>query len=306
MTSDHDAVQIGAGLTWRYVRIAVIALVVGLAASVVIESFDEGRVLTSISDYYYTPATSWFVGALFGVAVCMIVLRGNTATENVLLNVAGACAPVVALVPSACTAAPDDPCTASVENNIPALLILGAIGLVFAAVLAARPSTRLATDRRPAQHWAALCAATLIWLGTVVAYWVREGVFKESAHYVAAVVMFVCIFLVALSNAGGYRDHRQPPHPSHRCRWVLKNPYAYVAGLMVLTLLIITVIWVSNHFKHVLLAVEVDLIVLFGAFWAIQTHDLWELGLRPGQRESPVVATMKQRFAGTLGRHNAE
>src|SRR5438552_17398424 len=76
--------------TWRYLRLAMIALVVGLGVSL---AFERGKVhpgcfKTSISAYYYTPAHSWFVAALIGIAVCLVCLRGSTGTEDVLLNLA--------------------------------------------------------------------------------------------------------------------------------------------------------------------------------------------------------------------------
>ena len=55
---------------------------------------------TSISAYYYTPVHGVFIGALVAVGTCLICLRGNTDAEDILLNLAGMFAPVVALVPT--------------------------------------------------------------------------------------------------------------------------------------------------------------------------------------------------------------
>jgi hypothetical protein len=116
--------------------------------------------------------------------------------------------------------------------------------------------------------------------------------------------MFACIFLVALSNAGGYRDHKQVERSQRRYGWIVKNPYAYIAALMILSSLIILVTWIITRFGRVLFAIEVDLITLFGAFWVIQTKDLWDPGLRPRQRDSPVIAKVKQRVPLVFGRRS--
>ena len=93
----------------------------------------DGHVLTSISDYYYTPVRSLFVGALIGVAACMIALRGNTDTEDKLLNLRGMLAPAVAFIPTTpnpqCTPAPRQPCVVDIANNIGPLLAVGAVAL---------------------------------------------------------------------------------------------------------------------------------------------------------------------------------
>jgi hypothetical protein len=88
--------------TWRYLRLAMIALVVGLAAAVIYEVARRGGdcVQTSISAYYYTPARAIFIGALIAIGACLICLRGSRDWEDILLNVAGMLAPVVALVPT--------------------------------------------------------------------------------------------------------------------------------------------------------------------------------------------------------------
>ena len=87
--------------TWRYLRLAIVVMVVALGASVLYEHARTGTRCwqPSISSYYYTAAQSAVVGALVAIGVCLICLRGNTDWEDILLNVAGACAPVAALSP---------------------------------------------------------------------------------------------------------------------------------------------------------------------------------------------------------------
>lgn len=51
----------------------------------------------SISSYYFSGARTVFVGALCAVGICLMVYRGNTNTENVLLDYYGFMAFVVAI-----------------------------------------------------------------------------------------------------------------------------------------------------------------------------------------------------------------
>lgn len=270
----------GAIKTWRYVRLAMLAVVVGLAASVVSERSKESGWRTSISDYYYTALRGWLIAALIGVAVCMICLRGSTNVEDVLLNLAGLFAPVVAFVPTPdhahCWPPPNGGphCGANiaggVTNNITALLVVGALALVGALILVAQNPTKPAVI--------ALLLATVIAVAALLVFLLARNTFYGYGHYAGAVPMFVCIFLVAISNTRGYKRHRSASS--------LKNPYALIAGLMVASLVTILIAWGISHTRYVVLLVEADLLILFGAFWIVQTADLWNWGLRPGGKST--------------------
>jgi hypothetical protein len=75
----------------------VLAIFIGVGFE---RSKAPGCFQTSISAYYYTPVHGIFIGALVAVGTCLICLRGNTDAEDILLNLAGMFAPVVALVPT--------------------------------------------------------------------------------------------------------------------------------------------------------------------------------------------------------------
>jgi hypothetical protein len=87
--------------SYRYLRTAMVGVLLCLGVSVLYETVRQGFVLSSISAYYYTPAQGVFVGALAAIGVCMIALQGTTQAEDVLLNIGGMFAPVVAFVPTA-------------------------------------------------------------------------------------------------------------------------------------------------------------------------------------------------------------
>jgi hypothetical protein len=54
----------------------------------------------SMSDYYHGPLRNWFVGVLFAISVMLVAYKGYRPAENVALNIAGACAVLVALFPN--------------------------------------------------------------------------------------------------------------------------------------------------------------------------------------------------------------
>ncbi|MDP3893133.1 MAG: hypothetical protein Q8Q44_18005 [Nocardioides sp.] len=270
-TSRHDSLK-----TYRYLRIALVVLVVGLAASVVVEWLGTGPecLQVSISAYYYTPAQGMFVGALVAIGACLVILQGNTEWEDSLLNVAGMLAPVVAFVPTPyqenCYSAPvnADTQAANVANNIAALLVVAALGLAVAAVLGVRsrrPWTRLQRN-----GWLATVAAVS---GTAALFHLDRSLFLDVGHYAAAVVMFGCIIVVVVLNALAYErvTHSRMD----------RNPYAVVAVLMVVLPLVMGGVHLAVGWEHVVLWVEATLILLFAVFWVVQTRELWGAGIRP-------------------------
>lgn len=97
---------------------------------------------STISAYYYSPVRSVFVGVLVGAAFSLVAIRGRRGAENALLDLAGMLLPLVAIVPTPVEGTSDAPCLrgvryipeeflAGVEVGVAALLILGAVGLVF-------------------------------------------------------------------------------------------------------------------------------------------------------------------------------
>ena len=133
--------------SYRYLRLVMVGLVVLLAASVLIELQQTGFGCwrTSISSYYWTPVRGVFVGALVAIGTCLIVLKGNTPVEDVLLNVAGALAPIVAFVPildpKECQSTPwaaSADGRANIFNNVGAFLLAGLVAVAVAWWVARR------------------------------------------------------------------------------------------------------------------------------------------------------------------------
>ncbi|MGL5930548.1 MAG: hypothetical protein ACRCY8_16580, partial [Dermatophilaceae bacterium] len=192
--------------TYRYLRLAIVALLMLLGVSVVLEWWATGRacVQGSISEYLYTPVDSVFVGVVVAVGVCLVALQGSTRGEDVLLNVAGMLAPAVAFVPtqpvgecrSVPLVRPDIP--SSVANNVGALLVVGiAVAVVVIAVALHEAG---AAGLRRADRLGVLVAVGVIGAGAVWFYADRES-FLRQAHEAAAVPMFAAVIGVVWLNA---------------------------------------------------------------------------------------------------------
>jgi hypothetical protein len=267
--------QLFAITTWRYLRLAMVVLLLGLGVSIAYEHWQVlgGCVQPSISAYYYTPARGYFAGALISIGVCLFCLKGNTEREDVLLNLAGMLAPFVALVPT-----PDQGSCAtllvkthdrdvSVANNVRALLAVELIALVLLAVSARRAHERASRTSRVGYG-----VAVVVLVAAGLVFYLDRHAFVQGAHTTAASLMFACIVAVACSNALGYRQRPDAP-------W-RRNPYWTIAGAMLASLIVVFPIKWTTHWDHWLLVLEGLLIGLFALFWGIQTKELWREGLR--------------------------
>jgi FtsH-binding integral membrane protein len=269
--------------TYRYLRLAMVLLVVMLGVSVALEWWATGRrcFQDSISAYYFTPVQAVFVGTLTAIGVCMVVIKGNTEWEDILLNLGGMLLPVVALVPEPeegqCRSVPQllQDVPAKVANNVGALLVTGVLALAVVVTIVLRSSS--AAERSRAHlTGTAVAAATL--LAGIVWFTLDRPSFIEGAHYVAAVGMFACIVVVVVLNARGFRlAHHEAARPTRR---QFVNRYAVIAVLMVVSAAGMGLYAVLFGWEHWLLWVEGTLITLFAAFWLSQTEELWHQGLR--------------------------
>lgn len=260
--------QVYAIKTWRYLRLAMIALVIGLGSAVIYEVARRGGdcVQTSISAYYYTHAQAIFVAALVAIGTCLICLRGSTDIEDVLLNVAGMLAPVVALVPTpgagACASLPGlprDP-TPNIENNVTALLVMGLMAFIVLTALSWRRP-------QPTLVRIGYAAALALWVGAGAVFLAARPTLVAHGHDAAAYTMFGCIILVAWINALSFKRKQGDPNA--------RNRYSLVALLM---LSVIPLLLFGG--KYSVLLTEIDAIALFAVFWAIQTEELWGQGVR--------------------------
>jgi hypothetical protein len=278
--------------SYRYVRIAMVALLIGLGVSVIYQTAQQGwHLLSSVSAYYYTPAQSLFVGALIGLGACMIALRGTTDPEDVLLNIGGMFAAVVAIVPTArgkdfrtaarlCESATDElpdgvDCLsvqaleaagrANVENNMFALLVLGGLGILATLVIVLRE--RGSGRRHGRSTWLGILAAFVVYGAALGAFVAAEDRFIDVAHYVAAFGLFGCILAVVFINAR--RQEQERPGGGASAAALARNRYAVIGWVMIGATVLLLGLWLTGVLT--LFWLEIIVAGLFAVFWTVQT-----------------------------------
>ncbi len=295
--------------SYRYLRIAMVGLLLALAAAVFYQSSQQDSFLASVSAYYYTPAQAVFVGALIGLGASMIALQGMNDAEDTFLNIGGIFAIVVAIIPTgrgadfqtavqACrksggtlltqrasknldcptVRALEDATRANVQNNMVALLIVGGLALILAGVILLKSGR--AKSGATGREWvlAAFSAAALLWLGGLIALAVSVDWLASTGHYIAAIGLLLSILLVAGANAYRRREHRgaEPSGDRTTAGDVLRSPriyrYTWVAGAMLVAAGILIVLWLANAVT--LFWVEILVALLFVLFWIVQTAEL--------------------------------
>ncbi|TCC19374.1 hypothetical protein [Kribbella speibonae] len=266
--------------TYNYLRLALVGLLIMLTVAVLRERAKApGCWQGSISAYYYTPAHAVFVGALVAIGVCMIVLKGEPRLEDVLLNICGMLAPVVAFVPTPnpgdCSSAPavSRDATADIANNMFAYFATAILGLVISIELWRR-------QRRGGERWLpaqnrGLLAAIVLLVVAIVWFAADPDSFEDLAHYLSAVPLFILFTIIVFQNARA------------QSRTLYTVLYQAIAWLMGLSLVAGLICW---RLDAELFAVEAVLLGLFLLFWVVQTVELWDKGVRPESEASTVPA----------------
>lgn len=280
--------------SYRYLRLSIVVVVTAVLASVVIERTHVDCWQGSISAYYYTPVQAVFVGALLTIGVSLIAIKGSTNVEDMLLNVAGVLAPIVAFVP---TSPPDRRCASApfvggdtepyIDNNVLALAIGGALALVLTLgpALLLRKARIRRLDRGSligVGLGAVLLVAGLVWYG-----FFRDS-FLDRAHGGAAIAMFFIVWVVMVINA-------RTAQPAYR-KW-----YAESAVAMALSVGVVLVgKLIDGDWRHQILLLEVLVLISFAVFWIVQTFEHWDGGVPTGTErtarvaESPLAAQMQK------------
>lgn len=266
--------------SYRYLRIGMIGAVGLLAVSIGLERLGVDCWQTSISGYYYTPVRAVFVGALMAIGLSLVVVKGRTEVEDGLLNVAGMLAPVVAVVPTtevvSCWSVPpaqfpvdaDDFATvfeAAIRNNMGALLVTAAVGLVVAVVLGQRTmgSARAAVRQLEAGSRLGLGAAVvLVVVATGALLW-WPG-FPTHAHDIAAGLMFVCLAAAVWFSGRAGAQAQESTYPT---------TYRTIALVMVAPAMLLLPFF--SGFDHQVFVVEAIEIGAFATFWLLQTRQFW-------------------------------
>lgn len=292
--------------TYRHLRLAMVLVLGMLLVAVLLRAGTAPGVCFegSISAYYFTSVRAVFVGSLCALGTCLIVYRGNRDAEDVALNASGALAFVVAFVP---TAVPNDmgvACSASnvpgagqidvaVNNNMAAYGVTAAVALVLASVVTFRSAT---AGRAPRVALLVMGAVLLAGIAAYVAW--PEG-FRERAHSLAALGTFAGILSVVALNALGARERVEGRGSDERFR----AAYGLIAAVMLVagTGLIAAHLAVPG-WRHGVLWIEAVLLLLFMAFWMVQTVELWNHTRRdapPAAPSHPLLSRSAVRSAAS-------
>ncbi|KWX57599.1 hypothetical protein ASJ79_10990 [Mycobacterium sp. NAZ190054] len=279
--------------TYRYLRGGMAVMIVMLTVGVLIERATSDHWLTSISAYYHSAARNVFVASLCALGTLLIVYRGDSSSEDQLLNLAGLMAFVVAFVPIPAQDAVADPSVIDpgVVNSISALIA----AIVVAQVLSWFIARVKGSERPPLTTggWLARIAMWIVVVAGLLGFFGRRGSFDDDAHLPAAVVLFVAITLVVFISAWlTYKqDDALAPHRMAYCRI-----YLSIATYMVLSAVgTFSTVVLYPAWEHRLLVVEVLLIAGFAGYWTVQTVQLWNvrgsLDLVPPQVRDDVERT---------------
>lgn len=272
-------------VTYRYLRLAMVTMVVALGAAILEQRGRDHGWQNSISAYYYTPARPIFVAGMVGIGLGLIVIKGRTPIEDWLLNCAGMLAPIVGLVPTD----PTETCTTTACNiarakliagtkvqahdNLKAVLIAGSAAVAFAAVVLA--ITQLDhKSRERTQHQVSRIALLVATLAAVLVGWslLASGRILKW-HAVAAVWMFVMLGLASLwSGITLWWFNHKAERPAGHWR-LFAGCYVAIAAAMVIAGIIIKTR--SEPWRCRILVLEIIEIGLFAAMWIVQSVERW-------------------------------
>lgn len=260
--------------TYRYLRIAIAGTVVVIFAAVTLAAASVGW-LTSISDYFYTPARNALVGALIAAALALVALSGR-GTERALLDAAALFAPLIAVVPT--TLAPGSvpgiavPCSdrcfppafeAEVANGVATYLVVGLLTVLVGLLLVALRQLELAVVGF------SLVVSTGV-LVIVGACWLfARDAFLAQGHFAATIAFFALFATVAVLNAFPRRG--APPPFVFRVLYV-----AIAASLVAMLVVYITLLPTADATGlPVVLIAEAAALALFFGFWVVQGIEKW-------------------------------
>jgi hypothetical protein len=263
---------------YRDLRIGLAVTAVMLAAAIIIERIATDCWQAALSEYFYTSAHSIFIAALLGLATLFFVYRGSSDTEDALLTLAGVAALVAALVPQGRPEVCKPPFLpdyvnfdAVVRPNLVAVVV--ALVLGWALTMWQHRYNR-SWQTRSAGGTLALYFLRLVVAGGLIVLFFWPKVFSEHAHGAAGVLMLSAFIATVFSAA--YLAKREERSPDRRNYWRF---YQVIAGMMLITLIAVVTVHITHPELFGVLWVtilESALILEFGAYWVVQTIDLWD------------------------------
>lgn len=281
------------GGTHLMLRIALMGTAAAIVISVAFEIERRRCSLTSISAFWYTDARAVFAGGLVALGVCLVAYAGGTWTENLLLNLAGILAPVVAFAPTRVAKSKDLECLGFVptydklatDNGLFVYFVCLLGGVVVAAATSRSLRGRLGnlspTQKRASKiglmFGAAIPVAMLIWR-------FLDSEFALHVHFPAAVLMFVFLAgVVALridklsawsAKWDPYRDDDLRRGVGDARTFPYSPTYALLAGVMLGALVVAPISIKLELWAYTVIVAEFVLLVAFLIFWLLQTIQL--------------------------------
>ena len=261
--------------TYRYLRGGMVVMIVLLGAAIIIERLQASCWQTSISAYYFTSAHGPFIAALCALGAMLVVYRGSNDTEDVLLNLAGILAFIIAMVPTSrpvVLCGTDDLGVGHQSATANAWAVVIALAVSRAASWWLHRRTGTAPQRSAVGVAATWVQRAILAIGliTLAAF---PGWFRTNAHGVAAVTMFAAIIATVVITAFvvGHQDADKCPH---RRRY--HRIYQAISVVMALTLVAAVIVHqLLDGFNHAVIVVESALIAEFAVYWLVQTVELW-------------------------------
>lgn len=296
--------------THRYLRLSLVVIVFTLLTSVVIqavvtswEPFTLGwDPLPSLSHSFYTPARAVFVGALTAASLALLALSGRDRATT-LLDISALFAPLIAIVPTGLAnrqriggfECPDNFECVPVEFEGEMRFGIAVYAVVVVAVAGTMAVIRRRTraPNRSARLVSIIAIVTAAVLAALAFWPALNEHFPfnfwpvHSIHFVVTLLFFGVFAAVPILYAGGPLDPGEtPPTPRQR------SIYRWIAGLLIADLLLLVVALLFRQAfgeTPVVLFGEAVALILFAAFWWVQTFQRWDDPNPPsiGARRSP-------------------
>lgn len=181
-SSQPPSAQLTLVHSYLFLRRAIGIIGLGLPAVLVIGKLllQGGAPLDSISDYYYSDLRGVFVGSMCAVGVFLLSYRGYALVDDILSDVAGVAAIVLALfptTPSVGTPTGTEAAVGTVHIVSAAIFFTALIGFCF--FLFTRTDSPTPTGRKQARN-GVYRACGAIMLASLIAAGLVEGVFHAG------------------------------------------------------------------------------------------------------------------------------
>src|SRR5215216_6877342 len=187
------------------------------------------------------------------------------------------------------------------------LLVVGAAGLVVTVVFAGRDGTLRGQADGDAlrSFWWGFGAVLGLWLAVLIARLVSLQWVIDNGHWIAAVLLFVCVLVVAWQNSRRVKEEQSGDVPRKRRSGAVEQSMGAVGNTVGAlgrrdwytwarwTLLVAGVTGVLWGFFHLitLFWFEAAVFVFFMVFWTVQTIELDPSTKPAGGRRTPPPAT---------------